>query len=263
MNDKKEHLSDYERAIFYYTMPKITTPFPVGMVVVYAIMLCLALASLVYGVATEQMEWIRSGTIGLCFGGIVGVGTFLLRDFINQVRSRTALASAKNMPDADSQFEDIPDPFKEHVLLRNPIRHNDKVMPLKNNKNTTQYTAELSDEGKRFTLFDSTHEILFEGIMDQHAHSFSFEGGGARQVIVKKGGQEIAEVVRNTSIRLLEVDIYSKTEGNSNTYKCLSGGLYLDSQLVGRVYEVRGYHYLDIKKEHLCEAILAFFVTIG
>ena len=83
MNDTKEHLSDYERAIFYYTMPKITTPFPVGMVVIYVLMLFLALASLVYGVATEQMDWIRSGTIGLCFGAIVGTGAFLLRDFIN------------------------------------------------------------------------------------------------------------------------------------------------------------------------------------
>jgi len=263
MNDTKEHLSDYERAIFYYTMPKITIPFPVGMVVIYVLMLFLALASLVYGVATEQMDWIRSGTIGICFAAIVGMGAFLLRDFINQVRSKSALASAKNVPDADSKFEDIPDPFKEHVLLRNPIRHDEKTMPLKNNKNITLYTASLEEHGRILSMKDESGAELFQASLDKHTHSFSFEGGGASQVSVKKGDKEIAEVIRHSSIRLLEVDIICKKGETPKTYRCLSGGILLDDELIGRVYEVRGYHYLDVQKAHLCEGILAFFATIG
>ena len=264
MSNNQEHLSDYERAIFYYTLPKITMPFPIGTVVIYGLMLCLALASLLYGISTQNSEWIRSGTIGLCFGGIVGVVAFLLRDFINQVRQRSALASAKGVPDADSQFEDIPNPFREHSLLRNPIRHDDTTMPLVNNKGKTIYTAQLGPKGKVITLLDESNEQLFQATMEKHSPSFSFEDGGARHVSVYRGDEEIAEVIRHTSIRLAEVDIHCQGDNEEkHTYKCLSGGIYLDEVLVGRVYEVRGYHYLDIQKKHLCEGILAFFVTIG
>lgn len=263
MNNKQEHLSDYERAIFYYTMPKITTPFPVKVVVIYAGMLFLALGALVYGVSQENMEWIRSGTIGLCFGGVVGVIAFLSRDFINQVRKGSALAAAKGIPDADSQFDDIPNPFGEHILLSNPIRHDDTTMPLKNNKGKTIYTAELVNGGKEITLYDEAHEKLFQASLKSHSPSFSFEGGGARQVQVETEAGKVAEVIRYSSIRLAETDIQCMDGDSNHTYKCLSGGIYLDDALVGRIYEVRGHHYLDIERKHLCAGILAFFVTLG
>lgn len=259
MTTKQEHLSDYERAIYYYTLPKVTTPFPVGVVVVYGVMLCLAVGALVYGVSTQQSDWMRSGTVGLCFGGIVGAGAFLLRDFLNQVRQRSALSSARGVPDADSQFEDIPDPFREHTLLRIPIRHAETTMPLVNNKGKTLYTADLDPEDKSFTLHDASGEPLFQAVMKKHSHSFSFENGGAPHVRVLRGDEEIAEIVRRRS----EVDIRCKGDEENQHYTCQSGGLYLDEVLVGRVYEVRGYHYLDIESKHLDEGILAFFTTIG
>ena len=99
--------------------------------------------------------------------------------------------------------------------------------------------------------------------MERNSSSFSFDSGGARHVLVRRGDEEIAEITRHTSIRLAEVDIRCQGDEGERDYKCISGGIYLNEDLVGRVYEVRGFHYIDIEKKHLCEGILAFFITIG
>lgn len=258
----QEHLTEYERAIYYYTLPRIQTPFPVGVTVLYAFAMLVAGSTIVYGVSTEQPDWLRAGGIGLAFGVVVGVGTFLLRDFQNQLRERSALATAKSMPDADSQFDDIPDPFGEHVLLRYPIRHQGSSLTLEDNKGNSVFIATLSDGGKKLTMSGVEDQPQFTAQLDSRSHSFSFETGSPSRVKVEKGGVSTATVHRHSNFGPATVDIECHGE-NARNYQYRGGGLFLGEALVGRIYEVRQYHYLDIEKQHFTDGIMSFFVTIG
>ncbi|HIA48361.1 MAG TPA: hypothetical protein EYN96_10440 [Candidatus Hydrogenedentes bacterium] len=262
MSTTVEHLTDLERALFYYTLPRVRTPFPTGVTVVYAVAMLLAAGTIVYGVSAGESEWLRAGVTGLIFGGMVGIGSFMLRDFMNQVRERTALASVKGMPDADSHFDDIPDPFGEHVLLRYPIRHTGKTLSLEDNKGETVYVADLGEGGSKLSVSNSAGEALFTATLDSGSHSFSFETGSPRQLTVEAGGEKVADVRRRSNFGPAKVDIESFGEGAA-AYQYRAGGLFLGDALVGRIYEVRQHHYLDVESKHFCDGILSFFVTIG
>jgi hypothetical protein len=257
-----EHLTDLERALFYYTLPRVRTPFPMGMTVVYAVAMMLAAGTIVYGVASGESEWLRAGKIGLVFGGVVGIGSFMLRDFMNQVRERTVLASAKGTPDADSHFDEIPDPFGEHILLRYPIRHAESTLSLEDNKGRTVYVAEISEGGSKLSVSNAEGEGLFSAKVDSGSQSFSFDTGSPRRLTVEAGGEKVADLHRHSNFGPATVDIVCYGEG-AGEYQYRSGGLFLGEALVGRIYEVRQHHYLDVEEKHFCDGILGFFVTIG
>jgi hypothetical protein len=262
MTMTQEHLSDYERAIFYYTLPRTRTPFPTGVTIVYAVAILLAVVTIVFGVGRGEGEWTRAGGLGLGFGVAVGIGAFMLRDFLNQVRERTALASAKGIPDADSQFDDIPDPFGEHVLLRYPIRHKESTLSLEDNKGRPQYLAELEDGGAKLSVAKADGGSYFTAILDSKAHSFSFETGTPNGLVVEVDGEKKAQIHRHSNFGPANVDIecFGDCAGE---FQYRSGGIFRSDELVGRIYEVRQHHYLDIEKQYFCEGILGFFVTIG
>lgn len=257
-----DYLTDYERAIFYYSMPRLRTPFPLGVTIVYGIVMVLAAATLVYGVATGTSDWLRAGGIGLGIGVVVGGGAFVLRDFMNQVRERAALNSAKGIPDADSQFDDIPDPFAEYVLLRYTIRHSGNRLTVENNKGEELYVSELESGGKILKFSGADGTPLFEATLNASSQSFSSNLGSPRRIVFEENGETTGEVRRRASLGPSAVEI--ERHGDvGRSYRFFGGGVYQGETLVGRMYEVRGHRYLDILKVHLSSEILGFFVTIG
>ena len=257
-----DYLTDYERAIFYYSLPRLRTPFPIGVTIVYGVVMALAAATLVYGVATGEPDWLRAGGIGLGFGVVVGGGAFVLRDFMNQVRERAALKSAKGIPDADSQFDDIPDPFGEHVLLRYPTRHSGNRLSVENNKGEELYVSELESGGAALKFSDADGTPLFEATLGSSSQSFASDRGSPRRIVFGENGEKTGEMRRRSSLGPSAVEIERQGD-NGGTYRFFGGGLYEGEALVGRMYEVRGHRYLDILKSHLSNEILGFFVTIG
>ena len=70
-----EHLTDYERAICYYTLPKITHPVTFGLLAVYVVCIIEALGVLAYGATTHREGITRAGLLAV--GGIVAFGVIV------------------------------------------------------------------------------------------------------------------------------------------------------------------------------------------
>ena len=70
MTSTQEHLTDFERAIFYYTLPRLRTPFPVGVTALYAAAMLLAVATIVYGVSTGELHGMRCAANGASTGAV-------------------------------------------------------------------------------------------------------------------------------------------------------------------------------------------------
>lgn len=261
-DDAKEHLSEYERAIYYYTIPRVTHPVPVGVLVLYLFIIIQTIIVIAYGISTAQPQWTQGGTIALALCVVVGVVTFLFRGFVHELRERSATAVAKSMPDADSQFDEIPNPFADHILLRYPVHSGDSQLSITNNKGQTLYTATLGEEGQSVSVIDHEDKPVFNAKLDTHLLSFSFETGSPSRIEVEVDGTLVARVRRRSNFGPAHVDIECMG-GNPQTYEFRGGGIYCDEELVGRIYEVRKYHYLDIRKEHFRDGILGFFITIG
>ena len=258
-----EHLTDYERAIYYYSLPRVTQSVPVGVLVIYAFIVLQTFVAMAYGARTEKTEWIQGGAIafGICVA--VGIGTYLFREFIHEFRERSAQAKARTIPDADSQFDDIPDPFADHVLLRYPIRQSGAELTVYNNHGQPVYTAEVDKAGKKLAVRDHEGKDLFNATLDTSQVSFSFETGNSpSRIAVEANGVSVGKVERKSNFGPANVRIECGS-GEPEVYEFRGGGLYRGEALVGRIYEVRQHHYLDIHKQHFRDAILSFFITIG
>jgi hypothetical protein len=258
----EEHLTDYERAIYYYTLPRVSLAVPVGVIFIYVFFVCMTIVAIAYGLSTDHPQWMQGGGVVLGLLIIGGVMTYLSREFMHELQERLALAKAKTMPDADSQFDEIPDPFADHILLRYPIRHRGSKLPLVNNKGNQVYTAELSDNRKTMSVHDHDEKELFQAVLETSQVSFSFETGSPSRIEVQVSGETVGRVRRKSNFGPAHVTIECLGEVPA-TYDFQGGGIYFGDELVGRIYEVRQFHYLDIHKKHFRDAILSFFITIG
>lgn len=258
----QEHLTDYERAIYYYSLPRVTSSVPVGVLVIYALVVLQTFVAMAYGAASEKTIWLQGGGIALGICIAAGIGTYLFREFIHEFRERAAQAKARTIPDADSKFDDIPDPFGDHLLLRYPVRHAGNELTVYNNHGQPVYTAELDSTGKKLRVRDHEGEEVFSATLDTSQVSFSFETGSPSRIEVEAGGETVGKVERKSNFGPANVRIECGS-GTPDVYDFRSGGIYQGEALVGRIYEVRQHHYLDIHKQHFRDAILSFFITIG
>lgn len=261
-NPSTEKLSEYERAIYYYTIPRVTRTVPVGVLVVYVFLNMQTIIAIAYGINTDKTEWVQGGGIVLGILVLGGVVTYLSREFIHELQERRANAIAKTMPDVDSQFDEIPDPFGEHILLRYPARQNAAEIAVTNNKGQNLYSAQFDAGGKSLRVTDHEDTEIFTATLERQVLSFSVETGSPSRIEVVAGDEPVAKVQRRSNFGPAHVDIEC-LGGDPQTYEFRGSGIYRDEELVGRIYEVRQYLYLDIQKAHFRDGILSFFVTLS
>ena len=54
-------MTPYERAVCYYTLPKVIHPITLGLIWVYALCVIEAVGAFSYGVYTGDMDWTMAG----------------------------------------------------------------------------------------------------------------------------------------------------------------------------------------------------------
>ncbi|MBI5090974.1 MAG: hypothetical protein HZB26_00855, partial [Candidatus Hydrogenedentes bacterium] len=115
-------LTDFERAICYYTLPATDSRVTTGLVLTFALILFEALAALTYGLLQPDHfhnVYTVVGTWSLGVMIVFGLVVFTGRALANEVRRRRTLALAQRMPEpGDLDDDSIPDPFARHKLLR-------------------------------------------------------------------------------------------------------------------------------------------------
>lgn len=255
-----EHISDYERAVCYHTLPRVSHPLTLGLIVAYAICLVEALCAIAVGVYLNHPWWLRVGSTALiamiCFGLVV----FTARAFLNELRRRRALTATHGVPDARESASDLPDPFEDHILLHHPSHTRGTLYSLTDNHDTDGYSVTASHNRRCWVIKDlnSGDELNVETV--EHGKSFRFGLNLPALLRVTRGAQEVARIRRYLSLRETKVTIESLAPEQS-TIQLQNQGFFVDNRLVGRVYFLRGSIYLDIQKAHFNDGVLAYFVT--
>ncbi len=257
----EERLTEYERAICYSTIPSVTYPLTFGLIIGYGFIVLASLLLMVYGLNTEHAVWERWGPITFGLTVVVGVVGFLARAVVNQVHERAALSEAEALPNVESSFDELPDPFEGHVLLRCSRHHEGDTVEITDNRGRTAYVAVRSHGARHWELRDPSGITLLTVEAPRDQHSFAFETGVPRHLIVTRGDQKTAELKRSFNFGTATVDI-SCTQNGAQDYVFRAGGFYRGDELLGRIYFIRNYGYLDLRKSALNDGNLVLFAAM-
>lgn len=257
----EDHLSDYERAVCYYTLPRMRHPLTFGLIVAYAICVFEAAAAVIYGFLWENDTVWNVGVYAL--GGMIvfGLVVFFIRALIDDVRKRKLLLHARKIHAAPQNLSDLPDPFQNHILLRRPFAISSELYACTETDDTIRYIVESAlDEGwwKVKTPQDS---LVCEIRVLQGPGSFFFGQELPKCVGIFKEGQEIAQICRRFSFDAVKGAIQREKLGKP-ALTLRQAGLYLEERLVGRLYHLRNSYYLDVEADHFDETVLAYFVSV-
>lgn len=254
-----EHLNPYERAVCYYTLPRITRPLTYGIIVAYAVCLLEAAAAAAYGLVAHKEVWLNAG--GACLVGMIvfGMVVFSARTFLNELHQRRAIAQARGVPEPEDT--DLPDPFAGHRLLRHPRNIRGHLYTCTRDDATPQYRVEESVRRRRWKIFEPEGTEVCEVRALSGPRSFSFGSSGPSHLAVYVAGERVAQVDRRVSFVTERTDIHLiAPEGRG--YRVENRSIYHEDRLVGRIYYLRHSLYLDIEEEHLNPGTLAYYATM-
>lgn len=278
---QQERLSDYERALCYYTLPRVVSPITFGLIIAYAVCFLEAVAVLSIGLVLGNSTWTNVGIIALLAISVFGVIIFTARALLNEVKRRQALEEAEGVPDAESASDASPDPFAEHTLLRYAVHNTGTIYRCQHHNEEPAYTVEHSTHPKAWTVTDTTAESVCRAVSLKRAGSFSLSGGAPSSLVIFQGEHEIARAQRAFSFTAPRTEIQCQ-EPKVRQFIIRSGSIYLTltnaqeapplpdrkpghfrgERLIGRIYELRSQLYLDIEEEYLDDALLAYYTTL-
>ena len=255
-----ERLTDFERAVCYYSLPNTLNTVTAGLVFIYALVLLEALGALIYGLLDESPAYTQGGAWSFGVMVVFGLVVFTARSLISEVRRRRTLAIARAMPNAEAWDDSIPDPFARHILLRGPAGRTNEAMTFTDNDGALRYTVEHETPGVWYTVKNAEGIEHLRIYIRKNASSFSFlEDDTPSQADVYIGAELVGSIQRTFSLKA-PVFTVNTVWPVQRQYTLRGGGIYRERRLVGRVYRIRRYAYLDIHEDQYSEAILALFV---
>lgn len=255
-----ERLSDYERAICYFSLPRISNPVSLVLVVIYGTFLVEAAAVLAWGVAADHPLLKKVGAVAL--GGVILVGiiAFLTRGLLHEIRRRRALAVAEDVPDTVAGVDEIPDPFENHLLLRHPLHRRGDLFPCTDQNGNLMYFVESAPSSSWWKIKDPQDNELLR-VRAQGNGNFSLSGPLPMLLDVYKGNDHVAQIHRRFTFTRPTVHVHCLVP-QPKRYTVFEGGIYRDKKLVGRIYYLHHSLYLDMEEAEFDDAILALFVTM-
>ena len=255
-------ISEYERAVCYYALPRVTSPVTSALIAAYALCLFEAIAALIYGLVRNDPVWSKWGTITLAAIVAFGMVAFVLRAFLNDVRKRRLLGQAHGVVDPSSGFDDLPDPFSDHELYSYCRVSMESVLLVQDRDGQPVYRMETEVDGKRRFFRRPEGDELFQATVVRSRLGFLLQpSGNVIRVTVTRGDEIVAKIRRLFSLgqQLAEVKLENPEGGK---YVIRGGSILFHGAAVGRIYDLRDYTYLDIDSTHFNDGILAYFLTM-
>lgn len=256
-----ETLSDFERAIAYFTLPGIRRPIPAWVYAVFTVALIASLVAFVWGLRTDggALEMIAGIALGIVI--VAGMAVFFGHAIRIEIQEREALASAHEMPNAESDFDAALDPFAKHVLLARPWRRGRDEIPVRDRKGGLVKTLNVDASRSGWTLLGADGAEEFRIRVHDGGVSFSVDSGTARGADAVVQDEVRATVKRRWTWGLDRV-LAEQFAPTRRSYAIENGAIHHDGVIVGRVYYIRRTAYLDIEAEHLNEATLTYFLVM-
>jgi hypothetical protein len=257
-----DRLTDFERAICYHTLPEITHPVTLGLLLAYAVVLLEAVILLVAGAVNDNISWTTAGLIAVAAAVILGIIAFTARATLNEVRKRKVLATATGVPDPRLSDHDLtPDPFGHHLLLRRLRNPRSRSFTCTDRDGNVQYLVEHPDRQTwHVRRADDTPWLTLHTA--RRAMSFTFEQRRTPgKLNVLENGEQVAQIQLRYSLTKPTFTVQCGTDDQPR-FRIRRRGIYQDERLVGRVYYLRQYLYLDVKESAFHPALLAYFVAM-
>ncbi len=257
-----DHITDYERVLFYYSIPKVTHPFTFGLIVAYALCLLEAVAAMVYGELADNELVAKIGlwsTVGIV---VFGIFIFMARAFVNQLMLRKTLALSSGIPDAPPDAEDLPDPFAGNMLLKYQRAKQKGGFDVLDNHGELEYKVETGPQGGWWKVNNKDGEEELRMRAQGGFSSFMLQESLPRRMSVYCNNDEIALLRKRLSFtaQVYEVEC---TLPEKVTYSIKNRSIFRDAVLVGRIYYLRSYIYLDIEESEFHKGILGLFVAMS
>jgi len=257
----EDRLGEFERVVCYNTLPRVVAPVTISLVMVYAFCLLEAVLALAYGLAAQRQTWAMAGAwslAGLIFFGLLA---FFVRALLNDARRRYLLAEARRAPEAASE-NDTPDPFAGHLLFKRPAAPEGNLYACTSDEGVLRYTVELRRPHRHWRVCTGVDIPVFDVLAYHGWRSFDLFSG--RTVPYRAGiyrdNALIAALQRQFSWSGMYAQVVPREGGEPHVYA--QGGIYHRGRLVGRIYEIRAWIYLDIEAEHTTEGVLALYFTL-
>ncbi len=260
LEPQNEHITAYERAVCYYTLPKVTSPVTYGLMAAYGLCIVEALAAVAYGLAIDIQGWRIAGLVAFMAMVVLGMIIFFVRALINDLNRRSVIAAARNVPDA-AESDDIPDPFAGHLLLQRAVHCVSEVYACVENQGTIVYYIEVREPERRWRVSDPQSCEVFEVLMEHRILRQSVFRAAPVLFGVYHQKKKVASISCRKMFRASQDDIFDIDSKNSK-YVVMHGCIYTDGRLIGRIYRLRSSLYLDIEKEHAGFGVLAYFIAV-
>lgn len=252
-----DFLSDYERAVCYFTLPKLVYYINPISVFIYFVGVIFAFILTFWGLVVGIQHLLYIGTLALIIITILGFLMFTGRALISELRWRKCLAEAHGSPSEETL--DLPDPFENHELYLIPQKEREKVLfPCVNRAGEIQYFIEEKKHG--WIVKDTMEKEICAITVKRSWFSIAFTPRAPKVIHVIKDDQQIASIKPKFSF-FGSASVVTLLENGKENYWILQSGIFYNRELVGRIYKVRHYLYLDLRKEHFNYGLLAFFIS--
>lgn len=252
-----DFLSDYERAVCYFTLPRLVYHISPICVFFYFICVLLAFTLTFWGLALGNQQLSYAGTFALIIITLLGFIMFTGRALLNELRWRKCLAEAHGSPSEETL--DLPDPFENHELYLIPLKEKENVLfPCTNRVGEIQYFVDGKKQG--WIVKDLFEKEVCTITAKRSWFSIAFTSKAPKVIFAFKDNKKIATIKPKFSF-FGSASLITLFENGKETYWILQSGIFHNGELVGRIYQVRQYVYLDIKKEHFNLGLLTYFIA--
>lgn len=257
-----DRITEYERAVCYYTLPRLTYPLTSGLIGIYFFVLIEAFILLAYGFFSDAHDIMELGLYGAPFMVVLGIVVFTGRSLLNQYRTRKVLAEAADAPKVDledSEVAGIPSPFESHLLVQRPAEPDSDCFECRNAIGNLLYT--VTRKGDLLVVMDEEGVEIMQVRIDRYSRSFSLSEAAPGRVSVLVDGEVTATLRRKFALN--EPTTLILCPGPApREYHIRKGSIYFGTVMVGRIYELRKHMYLDTEKKSHHPALLAAFLVM-
>lgn len=261
LDPKPEHITAYERAVCYYTLPRVANPLSYGLIVVYTICVIEAIAAIAIGLWFEHEIWLKAGLYAFVFIILFGMAAFFVRAVMGKTQVQRILREARLVPDVVEDDSDLPDPFESHVLLRYPRHTTEALFALTEDNGNIHFLAERASNGEWWHVRTAQDEEFCRVKSAGGIRSFFLNLEEPGNLTVHHDERYIAAIQLRFAFQAPVSEILY--QDSDKRLKVQRRGIYDGNRLVGRIYYLRDGLYLDINRDYLDEAVIGYYVALA
>lgn len=261
IDPKPEHITAYERAVCYYTLPRVANPLSYGLIVVYTVCVIEAMAAIAIGLWFEHDIWLKAGIYAFVFITIFGIAAFFVRAVMGKTQVQRILREARLVPDVEDDNSELPDPFATHVLLRYPRHVTEALFAITEDNGDIHFLAERASSGEWWRVRTAQDEEYCRVKAAGGIRSFFLNLDEPGNLTIHRNESYIAAIQLRFAFKAPASEIIY--QDSDKRLKVQRRGIYHGQRLVGRIYYLHDGLYLDIERDYFDEGVIGYYVALA